>query len=106
MSQGRCRLAPTPANASAPTDCADAHAIDAAKQLAVPVLHAAAEDDGAYATVAQALYDATPATTARKLVIVPSGGHGVPLVTLVSDAAGPPVAKDVDGFLKAYAPPA
>lgn len=88
---------------SAPTDYADAHAIDAAKQLAVPVLYAAAEDDQAYGTVAQALYDATPATTARKLVIVPSGGHGVPLVY---DAAGPPVGKDVDEFLKAYAPPA
>jgi pimeloyl-ACP methyl ester carboxylesterase len=88
---------------SAPTDYADARAIDAAKQLAVPVLYAAAEDDQAYAAVAQALYDATPATAARKLVLVPSGGHGVPLV---HDAAGPPVGKDVDEFLKTYAPSA
>jgi pimeloyl-ACP methyl ester carboxylesterase len=87
---------------SAPSVYAGVNAVDAARNLAVPVLYAVAEDDGNFVGSARALFDATPASVPRKLVVVPSGGHGVRLVEGGDQA---PVGKDVDAFLAQYAPP-
>jgi len=80
----------------------DTRAIDAAPELAVPVLYVAAEDDPTFANAAHELYDATPTRVSRKLVMLPSGGHGVQLL----DAdLGAPAGPEVTKFLSAVAPP-
>jgi pimeloyl-ACP methyl ester carboxylesterase len=84
---------------SGPTLFQDVAASKAAPKLTVPVLYAAGRADDEFARDAQTLYDATPATTDRKLVIVGAGLHGVDLV-----ADGSEVEAAVTAFLSAHAP--
>ncbi len=84
---------------SGPALYQDAAASKAAPKLTVPVLYAAGRADDAFARDAQTLYDATPATTDRRLVIVGAGLHGVDLV-----ADGSEVEAAVTAFLSAHAP--
>ena len=88
---------------SAPSTYAGVNAADQARNLAVPVLYAVAEDDPQFVGSARAMFDNTPASVPRKLVVVPVGGHGV---RLVQGGDGGPVGKDVDAFLQQYAPSA
>jgi pimeloyl-ACP methyl ester carboxylesterase len=97
-------LKPGPAvvvSLSAPKAYQSADAIDAAKQLTVPVLFAAGVGDGEFADDAQALYDATPATTNRTLLIAPSSSHGIGLV----GGPGSQVRDAMDNALRQQAPP-
>jgi len=97
------QLKPAPAvvvSLSAPKAYQSADAIDAAKQLTVPVLYAAGVGDGEFADDAQALYDATPATTNRTVLIAPSSSHGIGLV----GAPGSQVRDAMDNALKQQAP--
>ena len=84
---------------SGPTLYQDVAASKAAPKLTVPVLYAAGRADDEFARDAQTLYDATPATVDRKLVIVAAGLHGVDLV-----ADGSEVEAAVTAFLSAHAP--
>jgi pimeloyl-ACP methyl ester carboxylesterase len=97
------QLKPAPAvvvSLSAPQAYQGADAIDAAKQLTVPVLYAAGVGDVEFADDAQALYDATPATTNRTLLIAPSSAHGIGLV----GGPGSQVRDAMDNALKQQAP--
>lgn len=88
---------------SGPSVYQDTRAVDAAPKLAVPVLYMAADDDPSFAASARELYAATPTRDKRKLVVLPTGGHGVQLL----DAdLGAPAAPEVNKFLQAVAPPA
>lgn len=84
---------------SGPALYQDVAAGKAAPKLTVPVLYAAGRADDEFARDAQTLYDATPATVDRKLVIVAAGLHGVDLV-----ADGSEVEAAVTAFLSAHAP--
>jgi pimeloyl-ACP methyl ester carboxylesterase len=77
------RLQPAPAvvvSLSAPKYYQGLDAMEAAGKLTVPVLYAAGQGDVEFADAAQALYDATPKTTKRSLLVVPSTAHGTGLV--------------------------
>ena len=84
---------------SGPTLYQNVAASLAAPKLTVPVLYAAGRADDEFARDAQTLYDATPASVDRKLVIVAAGLHGVDLV-----ADGSEVEAAVTAFLSAHAP--
>jgi len=84
---------------SGPTQYLGVAAVPAAAKLTVPVLYAAGRADDEFARAAQTLYDATPATTDRKLLIVGAGLHGVDLV-----ADGSEVEAAIAAFLAAHAP--
>ena len=84
---------------SGPALFQDMAASKAAPKLTVPVLYAAGRADEEFARDAQTLYDATPGTVDRKLVIVAAGLHGVDLV-----ADGSEVEAAVTAFLTAHAP--
>lgn len=89
---------------SGPTTYNQTEAIDAAPKLAVPVLYVVAEDDDpSFVDSAYELYRLTPAGDPRKLVVLPSGGHGVELLN--SDPKSP-ATPAVTTFLNAVAPPA
>lgn len=87
---------------SGPTTYSGTSAIDAAPKLTVPALFVVAEDDPTFVSSAHLLYEATPTTVARKLLVLPSGGHGV---LLLNQALGAPAAPEVTKFLARYAPP-
>jgi pimeloyl-ACP methyl ester carboxylesterase len=88
---------------SGPTIYDQTQAIDAAPKLAVPVLYVVAEDDDpSFVASAYQLYRLTPASDPRKLVVLPSGGHGVQLLNADPNA---PAAPEVTKFLRTYAPP-
>ena len=53
---------------------------DDVKALTVPVLYAAGDGDENFAAQARSLYDATPTTVDRTLVVVHSSEHGVDFV--------------------------
>lgn len=96
-------LQPAPAvviSLSAPQAYRGADAIDAVKQLTVPVVYVAGTGDGTFADDARALYDATPATTKRTLLLVPTTAHGVPLI----GAPGSRVFDAIDDALRQQAP--
>lgn len=84
---------------SAPHEYLDADAQAAAGRLRVPVLLVAAEDDRPFADDARAMYRA--ATVAdKRLLILPSGGHGTSLLEFGDQAAK--VRSAVTGFLRAH----
>jgi pimeloyl-ACP methyl ester carboxylesterase len=60
---------------SGPAAYRGAAALGAAATLQVPVLYVAGRYDGAFASDAQRLYDATPGRR-KQLLIVDSSGHG------------------------------
>ena len=96
-------LQPAPAvvvSLSSPRAYQGADAIDAVKTLTVPVLFAAGVADVEFADDAQALYDATPASTDRTLLIASSSSHGSALV----GAPGSQVRDALDNALKQRAP--
>ena len=96
-------LKPAPAvvvSLSSPQAYQGAIAIDAVKSLTVPVLFAAGVADPGFADDAQALYDATPASTDRKLLIASSSSHGSALV----GTPGSEVRDAMDNLLKQRAP--
>jgi pimeloyl-ACP methyl ester carboxylesterase len=97
------KLSPPPAVAislSAPQVYQGVDALEAARKLTVPVLYAAGQTDGDFAAQAKALYDATPATTDRTILIAPTTAHGVGLVGV----PGSQVRDAMDKALKAHAP--
>ncbi|WP_221470562.1 alpha/beta fold hydrolase [Allocatelliglobosispora scoriae] len=67
---------------SAPETFSGVDGLPSAKKMTVPVLYAAGENESAdFVRAAQSFYAATPATTVKQLVIVPSDSeHGVYLV--------------------------
>ncbi len=77
-----------------------ADAIEAVRSLTVPVLFAAGVADPGFADDAQALYDATPASTARTLLMAASSAHGSALV----GAPGNQVRDALDNALGQRAP--
>lgn len=83
---------------SGPSTWNEENALDAAKQLSVPVLYiAGANDDPQFAVAARKMYDATPGT-AKTLVIADSDRHGALLLSKdAPDAAK--VRADVTDFL-------
>jgi pimeloyl-ACP methyl ester carboxylesterase len=87
---------------SSPTVYPSADAISAAPKLAVPVLYLVGETDGGFAANARELYEATPASTDRKLVAVPTSAHGIHLLGQ-QGTAGTRVKAAMDAFLAAYA---
>jgi hypothetical protein len=96
-------LKPAPAvvvSLSAPQAYQGADAIDAVKGLTIPVLFAAGVADPEFADDAKALYDATPATTDRTLLIASSSAHGSALV----GTPGNEVRDALDNALKQRAP--
>jgi pimeloyl-ACP methyl ester carboxylesterase len=64
---------------SAPLHVWDFDISDAARQLQVPVLFVAAEDDGEFSDDARSLYGDSSASD-KQLLVVPEGGHGTNLV--------------------------
>lgn len=85
---------------SAPQTYQGVDALDAARHLTVPVLYAAGVGDGTFGDAAQALYDATPATTKRTLLIASSASHGTHLM----GGPGSEVRDAVDNALRQQAP--
>jgi pimeloyl-ACP methyl ester carboxylesterase len=89
---------------SAARTYADADALRAAPQLRMPVFYAAGADESTeYVQAAQALYNATPPGTVRRLALPNSPEHGV---YLVQPGIGPATFRaDLVGFLTENAPP-
>lgn len=81
---------------SAPEAFQGVDAIDAVKELTVPVLYIAGVADGTFPDSANALYDATPSGTSRTLLIVTSSSHGSHLVGV----PGSEVRDAIDNALK------
>ena len=77
------------------------NALDAAPNLRLPVLYAAATGDGTFADTAKGLHDATP-DSRRRLVTVSGVAHGQ---ALLDAADGTPLKVAVSEFLAAHAPP-
>ena len=88
---------------SAPTVYPNADAMSAVPRLTVPVLYLVGETDGAFAANARELHAATPATTTRELVVVPSSAHGIFLLGQAG-STGERVRSAMDAFLAAHAP--
>jgi pimeloyl-ACP methyl ester carboxylesterase len=84
---------------SAPHEYLDADAQAAAGRLRVPVLFVAAEDDRPFADDARAMYRAASVGD-KRLLILPSGGHGTSLLEFGDQAAK--VRSAVTGFLRAH----
>ena len=100
-------LTPPPAGVismSAPTVYPAANAIGAVPRLTAPVLYLVGDTDGAFAANARELYAATPATTARQFVVVPSSTHGIHLMGQPG-ATGEKVTSSMAAFLARHAPP-
>ncbi len=100
-------LSPAPAAVvalSAPTGYGDADATAAAPKITVPVFYGAGELETSFAESARQLYAATPRTTQRQLVLVPTGAHGVNL--LIPETGSAELRDRVTQFLGTYAPPA
>ncbi|RNL99034.1 alpha/beta hydrolase [Micromonospora solifontis] len=89
---------------SPPTSYGDADAAGAAPKITVPVFYGAGELEPNFPVAAQALYDATPKTTQRQLVLAPSTQHGVFLVDPGTGEAG--IREQVTKFLDSHAPAA
>lgn len=77
-------------------------ALAAAPKLQSPALYVAGKADSQFATSAQQLYDATPATS-RTILLVDEGAHGT---ALLSDASGATVTEAIETLLARSAPPA
>jgi len=89
---------------SPPTGYQDADAAAAAPKITVPVLYGAGELETSFAESARQMYAATPSTTQRQLVLVPTSAHGV---NLLNPETGSVELRDrVTQFLDSYAPPA
>jgi predicted alpha/beta-hydrolase family hydrolase len=76
-------LQPPPAvvvSLSAPKYYRGLDALEAAGKLTAPVLYTAGLTDGDYADAAQALFDATPPSTNRTLLVATSSAHGTGLI--------------------------
>ena len=81
---------------SAPLQVWDFDISEAARQLQVPVLFVAAEDDGEFPNDARSLYGESSAP-GKQLLVVPQGGHGTNLVRGV-----PAVRNAVNAFFAAH----
>lgn len=89
---------------SAPTSFRGADALGAAPKVTFPILYCAGALDQPYADNAQELYDATPATVDRRLVIGPSAvEHGA---YLLSGNNKDRFLNAINDFLSKNAPPA
>lgn len=89
---------------SAPTSFRGADGLGAARKVTFPILYCAGALDQPYADNAQELYDATPATVDRQLVIGPSAvEHGA---YLLSGNNKDRFVNAINGFLSKNAPPA
>jgi dienelactone hydrolase len=87
---------------SGPSFYSGANALEAAPKLAVPVLFLVGENDGSFVTDAQTLYDKTPESR-KKLVIIPgSRNHGMDFPLGVATGAAEANAA-IDAFLGQYA---
>ncbi|MGW5669948.1 alpha/beta hydrolase family protein [Micromonospora sp. NPDC003776] len=87
---------------SPPTAYGNTDAAGAAPKITVPVFYGAGELEPNFPVSARALYDATPRTTQRQLVLAPSAQHGVFLVDPGTGEAG--IRERVTKFLDSYAP--
>jgi pimeloyl-ACP methyl ester carboxylesterase len=99
-------LTPPPAaviSMSAPTVYPGADAISAVPRLTAPVLYLAGETDAGFAASARQMHAATPATTPRELVVVPSSAHGIHLLGQAG-TTGERVTSAMDTFLARHAP--
>lgn len=98
------RLDPPPAaviSLSGPGDYAGESALAAVPKLTAPVLYVAATGDSAFATAAQAMYDATPGER-RKLALVPGSLHGTGLLSITAEGTAE-ATRAVDDFLRTIA---
>lgn len=98
-------LSPAPAAVvalSPPTSYSNADAAGAAPKITVPVLYGAGELEASFPDMARELYDATPKTTQRQLVLAPSAAHGIYLIDPGTGEAG--IRERVAAFLDSYAP--
>ncbi|GIH20266.1 alpha/beta hydrolase family protein [Rugosimonospora africana] len=96
-------LSPPPAVAislSAPKFYQGVDALTAAGKLTVPVLYAVGQGDTDFTGQTQALYDATPASTGRTILIAPTTAHGTGMV----GAPGSQVRDAMDKALRDHAP--
>jgi pimeloyl-ACP methyl ester carboxylesterase len=85
---------------SPPARFAGVDGVAAAPGIRVPVLYAAARDDGRFPAETQQLHDATPPGPTRRLLLVDGTFHGVSL--LRND---PTVRQAVDAFVRTHAAP-
>jgi pimeloyl-ACP methyl ester carboxylesterase len=77
-------------------------ALASAPKLTAPVLYLAAEQDTGFAITAKNLYNATPGST-RRLLVVPGYLHGGAFVFRTAEGSGEAVAA-MEAFLTEYAP--
>ncbi|WP_156313219.1 S9 family peptidase [Micromonospora sp. HK10] len=89
---------------SPPTAYGDADASAAAPKITVPVFYGAGELEANFPDEARQLYNATPKTTQRQLVLAPSNQHGLFLVDPGTGEAG--IRDQVKAFLDRHAPTA
>ncbi|GAA3296964.1 alpha/beta fold hydrolase [Dactylosporangium vinaceum] len=83
---------------SGPATYGGEDAAQAVARLSAPVLYVAAKGDSAFAANAQTMYDATPGS-ARRLVLVEGALHGTGLLT-IADVGAAEAAKAVGDFLR------
>ncbi|WFE34012.1 alpha/beta hydrolase [Micromonospora sp. WMMD975] len=100
-------LDPTPVAVvalSPPAGYGDADALAAVPKITSPVFYGVGELETSFAESTRRLYDATPPTTVRQLVLAPTAAHGVNLV--VPEAGGDVDLRDrLAQFLTTHAPP-
>lgn len=89
---------------SAPQEYAGCDAIDAVGGITAPMLFAAGDLDGTFASDARALYKGATSAKYRKLVVVGSSWHGH-LLLARNEVAGNVVINALAAFLAKYAPP-
>jgi pimeloyl-ACP methyl ester carboxylesterase len=88
---------------SAPTSMGGEDALASVPKLTAPVLYLAAEQDTGFKIAARNLYDATPGST-RRLLVVPGYLHGEAFVFQTAEGSGEAVAA-MEAFLTEHAPP-
>ncbi|MFJ8577330.1 alpha/beta hydrolase family protein [Micromonospora sp. NPDC093277] len=88
---------------SPPATYQDADAAAAAPKITVPVLYGAGELEPGFAEWARQMYAATPPSTQRQLVLVPTSAHGV---DLLGEGGSVEIRDRVTQFLDTYAPAA
>ncbi|MFD2764391.1 alpha/beta hydrolase family protein [Micromonospora eburnea] len=88
---------------SSPSSYQDADAAAAAPKITAPVLYGAGELEPSFSESARQMYAATPQSTQRQLVLVPTSAHGV---NLLGEGGSVEIRDRVTKFLDTYAPPA
>ncbi|MBY8872405.1 alpha/beta hydrolase [Micromonospora sp. PLK6-60] len=89
---------------SPPAGYGDADAAAATPKITVPVFYGVGEQETSFAESTRRLYETTPKTAARELVLAPSVAHGVSLVNPGTGDAD--LREKLAAFLTEHAPPA